>query len=212
MLSAAVFSVSIELNPYKASEVTRRHLNLGATYAVAFGMSRPSNALERDVSNSNAIFREDYYFKFGKKPLPLRTESQLSNDPPFVRIQTRYEAYGKYAPKVKAGLAAFKDLERAVGAGDAGAVRDDANIVVLSLRPAGLLANSLLAADSISSDCLLARYYVNEVYFQISDISDFDARTGASAVQAARPFLNSYLMVINRAIPPKVGDKFDLLL
>lgn len=171
--------------------------------------AKPAWGLEREFSNSNAIFKEDYWYAFGTKPIPVREEAQFNTQPPFVRIQTRYDAYNKYAPKVKLGLSAFRDLRAALASKDAPAVADAKDVVIKSLRPAGLLANNLLVSESVTSDVLLARYYVNEVYFRLTDIEQ--QNSPIDILDAALPYFNSYLICVNRAIPPKVGEKFALL-
>lgn len=156
----------------------------------------PAQALE-------PLFPSDFYSKFGKRPAPIDSTDTLPGAPPFVRVQTRYDAYQKYAPKINVGLAAFKDLAQAPN-------QKSADTLVKTLRPMGLLANNLLATDSVTNELLLARYYINEVFFKIADV-DWSRNDVSALVDQARLNLNSYLVVVNRAIPPTVGDAFPLL-
>lgn len=175
---------------------------------VLFLLPAPAHALEREFSNNNALFPNDFYYKFGKKPAPIDSTATLPGAPPFVRVQTRYDAYQKYATKINVGLAAFKDLAKAT---DADERKASAAILLKTLRPMGLLANNLLATESVTNEVLLARYYINEVFFKISDIADRRPDDVPALVDQARLNLNSYLVVVNRAIPPTVGAAFELL-
>lgn len=165
----------------------------------------PVRALEKDFLNRNALFPEDFYNKFGTRPEPLTAETELPGKPVFVRIQTRYDAYSKYASKVNIGLDAVKSMK------DADSIAANAPTALLGLRPMGLLANNLLAYDSITNELLLARFYVNQAYFALSDIADGSAADPSAAVRDAKRNLNAYLIMVNRSIPPeKVGPKFPL--
>lgn len=206
MVSIFAVALSASFGMGDALCVSRREWCVGSASLL---VAKPAFGLEREYSNSNAIFKEDYWYAFGMKPIPVREESQFNTQPPFVRIQTRYDAYNKYAPKVKLGLSAFEDLRKALAARDSDAAADANTVVLKSLRPAGLLANNLLVSESVNSDVLLARYYVNEVYFRLTDIQQ--QQSPASVLEAALPYFNSYLICVNRAIPPKVGEKFALL-
>jgi len=59
-----------------------------------------------------ALFSEDFYFKYGLRPTPSDILSSPFLPPqaalPFSPIQRRYTGYQKYAPRITAGVEAFK--------------------------------------------------------------------------------------------------------
>ncbi|KAJ1445724.1 hypothetical protein M885DRAFT_549043 [Pelagophyceae sp. CCMP2097] len=191
----------------------RGALLTGAATAAGLAAPSPSQALEREFSNSNVLFKEDFWYKFGLKPGPLDPlNPALPGVPPFVRVQTRYDAYAKYSSKVNQGLNDFLAVFPAIQSGDKAALKTAADATMRSLRPMGLLANNLLATDTVPNEVLLARYYVNEAYLSLIDISDVaDKADATKKFDSARNSMNSYLLVVNRVIIPKVGTPFALI-
>lgn len=170
-----------------------------------------AGALERDGTNSNAVFQNDFYYKYGKLPSPLGDDgkAEFPGKPVFVRMQTRYDAYSKYSAKINIGLDAFRSLK----------ATDDkityVDVVLLALRPMGLLANVLLATESETNELLLARYYINQAYFALADLQETFSRSpddANDAIDLARVNLNSFITIVNRAIPPdRIGPQFGTL-
>lgn len=87
-----------------------------------------------------------------------------------------------------------------------------------ALLKAILLATALLTSPNYSGpprELLVARFYVNEVGFALREIRDAldaqDAVRARAAWEFGRDSWNSYFMVVNRAIVPKVGDKFETI-
>ena len=64
-------------------------------------------------------------------------------------------------------------------------------------------------------EMLVARFYVNELGFATQELSralaDRDIGRAKAAWQFGKDSWNSYLTIVNPAIVPKVGDKFELL-
>jgi len=85
-----------------------------------------------------------------------------------------------------------------------------------STRKMVLLATALLTSPNYSGpprDLFVARYYVNEVAFAASEMRDAidsrDINRARDAWEYGKDSWNSYYAVVNRAIVPKVGDKFE---
>lgn len=211
----------------RSAPVSRRGLSRSlAGLAVLGPLAVPSPgvaAIERNFWNSNALFSEDYYFKNGKLP-PRDLESQREivdtirekYGLPFVRVQTRYDAYKKYAERIDLCLEGYGALGRAVEAArwdEVTALVAADGDVARGLRPAGMFATIALSPDSVSNEALLMRYYVNETYFQLSKLGDAaaakDGETAKEAYDVGRSALNSYVWFVNQVInEEKVGRKF----
>jgi hypothetical protein len=81
-----------------------------------------------------------------------------------------------------------------------------------------LFATSMLTSPNSSGpsiEYLVARFYVNELAFATRELSkavaNHDIERATAAWQFGKDSMNSYLTIINRAIVPKVGDKFNLI-
>jgi hypothetical protein len=76
------------------------------------------------------------------------------------------------------------------------------------------MANGFLASENTgtTNELLLSRYYINEMYLDISDMRNAVSQPEKEAAwKRAKQACNSYLGLMNRVITQKVGDKFDLL-
>mmetsp|Transcript_258 Transcript_258/g.302 ORF Transcript_258/g.302 Transcript_258/m.302 type:complete len:170 (-) Transcript_258:118-627(-) len=81
-----------------------------------------------------------------------------------------------------------------------------------------LLSTSLLTSPNYTGppfELLIARFYINELNFATKEIADalnkMDIERAYRAWEFGRDSWNSYFIIINKAIVPKVGDKFDLI-
>ena len=177
--------------------------------------SNPDASRSRDPMNSNVLFSQDFYFKYGRSPPFLQDATSEIPDGgavPFTRVQQRYEAYGKYAARVLAGVEAFRALKGAVDDGSwATAAADDTKY---NLRAVGLLANGLMASENNGPGnvLFLTRWYVNECALDIGDVAKAaDKAQAAAAWERGRKAINSALIVLNKEISPKVGEQFVLV-
>ena len=177
--------------------------------------SNPDASRSRDPMNSNVLFSQDFYFKYGRSPPFLQDATSEIPDGgavPFTRVQQRYEAYGKYAARVLAGVEAFRALKGAVDNGSwATAAADDTKY---NLRAVGLLANGLMASENNGPGnvLFLTRWYVNECALDIGDVAKAaDKAQAAAAWERGRKAINSALIVLNKEISPKVGEQFVLV-
>ena len=183
---------------------------------VGVQVGNPDASPSRRVDNSNALFSQDYYFKFGAAA-PWASDD-FPKTMPFVPVQQRYDALKKYGDRVRTASRSISDLGTAIGnaggrEGRAEAV-GDVSSPSYSLRAMGLMANGMIATENTgtTNELLTARWYINEAYLDLGDVRNSDTAEGAlrsygSLVKA----FNSYLGMMNRVIIPKVGDKFDLL-
>jgi hypothetical protein len=168
----------------------------------------------RKVDNSNVLFSQDNYFKFGVAAPWIEADStEFPKTMPFVLSQQRYDSLKKYGSRVKAGAQAVNSLEADIKAGNFASITngDDPKY---ALRPLGLMANGFLASENTgtTNELLLARWYINEVYLRLSDMSKAASENDALvAYSAAKKSLNSYFAMLNRVVTSKVGDKFEYL-
>jgi hypothetical protein len=157
----------------------------------------------RNVDNSNVLFVQDYYFKFGTAP-PWIVDDTFPKTMPFTPSKQRYEALKKYRDRVQRGVDLIANKNMTL----------DANAPEYSIRPMGLLANSFMASENTgtTNELFLCRWYINEIYLQIGDYqrassTEAARQSYASAVAA----VNSYLRLLNRVMTPKVGESFQLI-
>lgn len=145
----------------------------------------------------------------------------------YIPVQQRYTGMSKYAGGVRMGLEAFEGLKASVTARrwedvlyavqrSAKAENRPNGPVFSGLLKGVLLANALLISENTSSqqdDVLLARFYLNEAAYAARELGLAGAAGDADRAMRAWTFgrdsLNSYVVVVNRAIDSeRVGDKF----
>eukprot|EP00962_Isochrysis_galbana_P024701 scaffold7583_cov118-Isochrysis_galbana.AAC.7 len=147
-----------------------------------------------------ALFSEDFYFKYGLRPTPAEVLQSPFLPPladlPFSPVQRRYTGYQKYAPRVVAGVEAYAgELREAVAEGQWGAVASllekgskgrgsntkgegtgkPAAPLRASCRAFGLFANTVLQSENdggTTTANLLARHLINELYFSMDDMAE----------------------------------------
>jgi hypothetical protein len=166
----------------------------------------------RKVDNSNVLFVQDHYFKFGVAAPWIEPDStEFPKSMPFVLTQQRYDTLKKYGDRVKKGIKVIEDLNDVISSDNYVSVQD-ADDPKYALRPFGLLANGFLGSDNTgtTNELLLARWYINEIYLRIGDIKHASSKEEAfTALKAAKNSINSFLTMMNRVITEKVGNKFD---
>lgn len=172
------------------------------------------SALSRNSDNSNVLFKEDNYFKFGTAaPWIEPNSTDFPKTIPFVLTQQRYDGLKKYKSRVEAGIESILLIEEKIPTGDYGSI-PIADDPIYGLRPMGLLANAFLASENTgtTNELLLTRYYINEVYLRINEFRRVSSRSEAiDAFTAIKKAINSYLSIMNRAISGKVGEKFNYI-
>lgn len=154
--------------------------------------------------------------------------SCVENSCTYVPLQRRYEGHKKYAADVRYGSTLFAGLKEKITSGDwttvsAAVARGEASTkrpmgpVTVALLRAVLLGNALLISENNAnelSDALLARFYLNEAAFAADEIrvaaEKADGDRALAAWELGIDSWASYFTVINRAIVPKVGDRFFL--
>lgn len=168
----------------------------------------------RKVDNSNVLFSQDNYFKFGVAAPWIEPDStDFPKSMPFVLSQQRYDALKRYGDRVKTGIQSICELENEIKNGNymSVSVADDPKY---ALRPFGLLANGFLGSENTgtTNELLLARWYINEIYLRIEDIrSAKNEEDSLAALAATKKSINSYLSMLNRVITSKVGSKFEYI-
>lgn len=168
----------------------------------------PSSAGRRGLSNDNAMFKEDFYFKFGKFP-PPEVDLEVPGGMTFTPVARRYAGYNKSAERIRKGVSIYAgDLKHAIDAEDwervgvltapvsktpadssatsstsrSGAVTGMTTGQSVSEVPrvCGLLANQLVQSENEGTTVpnLIARCFANEVAFAIEDMARDRDRAG----------------------------------
>mmetsp|Transcript_20818 Transcript_20818/g.26892 ORF Transcript_20818/g.26892 Transcript_20818/m.26892 type:complete len:266 (-) Transcript_20818:340-1137(-) len=201
MLSSTFASLTVALMSIATPPPTH-----AADFGVKVGNAEASPSRQED--NANVLFTQDYYYIFGTAAQWIEPDStDFPKSMPYTKVQQRYDAIKKYQSRVVNGLARIKAL-------DEGDIADPTVQDVYSLRPMGLLANSMLSSENKgkSDELYLTRWYVNEMYLHINDARTASTKDKAmESVATAKKAGNSYLTLMNRVITSKVGDKFEYL-
>lgn len=210
-------SLIISLNPSKTLAGNFAPGGTLVEYDVGPQINNPEASPSRKFDNSNVIFSQDYYYKFGTGAQWIPPGStEFPKTMPFVTSQQRYDALKKYGSKIISSCnfltTEFKD---ALSKNDySNTIPDPSTSTSYSLRSFGLLANNFLASENTgtTNELLLARYYINEVYLHILDIRSCDSSDAALVYYGQlKDAMNSYLTLMNRVISSKVGDKFEYI-
>lgn len=181
--------------------------------SVTFGNPEASPSRARD--NSNVLFGQDNYYKFGAAAqwIDPPGSTDFPKTMPFVPSQQRYDALKKYGARVRSAADTIAGIGGAGSASDVPGSEDP----VYQLRAMGLLANSFLASENTgtTNELMLARWYINEAYLRIGDyraaLGRGDAKEADLCYGYLRKAMNSYLSLMNRSITSKVGDQFAYL-
>ncbi|KAL7534787.1 hypothetical protein ACHAXR_006077 [Thalassiosira sp. AJA248-18] len=179
---------------------------------IFYGNPEASPSRARD--NSNVLFNQDNFFKFGAAaPWIEPGSTEFPKTMPFVLSQQRYDALKKYGSRVTTAMEAVAKIGSVDSASDVPEKTDP----VYQLRALGLLANSFLASENTgtTNELMLARWYINETYLRIGDyrsaLEKGDKKEAKTSYECLNKAMNSYLTLLNRSITAKVGDKFGYL-
>lgn len=224
-----------------SQEFTRRSILsigvIGTTLSTLLSSSLPANAdfapggtlLDRPVyvtygnieasasrapNNSNVLFSQDNYYKFGSAAQWIEAGStEFPKTMPFVPSQQRYDALKKYNERVKSSV----DQIVKIGSTSSSTDVPDSDEPAYQLRALGLLANSFFASENTgtTNELMLARWYINEMYLRIRDyksaLDKGDEKEAKACYVYLNKAMNSYLTLINRSISSKVGEQFSYL-
>lgn len=180
-------------------------------YTVGVQVGNAQASPSRQPDNSNVLFAQDYYFKFGTAP-PFVIDDSFPKTTPFVPVKQRYEALKKYRDRVDRGVQLLVDMARELDQENPQLL--DPSAPEYSLRPMGLLANAFFASENTgtTNELFLVRWYINDIQLDIGDVGTAlqrgDRATAKERYAALRQALQSYLRLMNRQINDKVGDKF----
>lgn len=183
-------------------------------YEVGVSVGNSDASKSRRVDNSNVIFAQDYYYKFGTAPQWIDNgNTDFPKTMPFTPSQQRYDTMKKYRERVQRGIDRLASIREEIKDGGYANILDG-SAPEYYIRPMGLMANGFLASENTgtTNELLLARWYINEISLDIDDMKNASSMDEALfAYEAAVKALNSYLGMLNRVITPKVGDKIELL-
>jgi len=183
-------------------------------YKVGVGVGNDGASKSRRSDNSNVVFGQDYYYKFGTAPQFIpKGDISFPVTMPFVFSQQRYDSMNKYRERVQRGIDLIASLKSEIKAGKFASITA-ADAPEYSIRPFGLLANGFMASENTgtTNELFLARWYINEIYLDIDDVRNASSQAEAEmSYSNAIKALNSLLGMLNRSITSKVGDPFELL-
>lgn len=159
----------------------------------------------------------------------------------YIPLSQRIPGYSKYAFNIQLGSRDYVKLGKVLDeisasgntSGDLVAKYwNQAASYLLPLTPGGssfppardallkmaLMGTSMLTSPNYSGppkELMIARYYVNELDFALTEILDAIEVRDITRAKAAWGFgkdsWNSYFFLVNRQIVPKVGDQFELI-
>jgi hypothetical protein len=181
-------------------------------YEVGVRVGNPEASASRKFDNSNVLFGQDYFFKFGTAPSFIeKGNTEFPKTMPFTSSQQRYDTMKKYRERVQRGIDLVAGLNQAIEKGEWSSI-SDGSAPEYSFRPMGLMANGFLASENTgtTNELFLCRWFLNEIALDIDDIKAAPSKDAAMASYiAAKKALNSYLTLLNRVITSKVGDHFE---
>ena len=199
------------------------------------------NLRPRNMMSYKPLVSQDFYFAYGVVPPrnfnPSRPPAQpqwnawgscVDTSCTYVPLKQRYDGYSKYSQRIERGFRGFRALKDTLKRGDWEAAAAQVELsppagtqpspTVDMLLKAALLASQLLVSPNNLKEiqeAALARFYVNEAAHALDLIGRAVAKQDREAALFAYDFgrdsWNSYISVVNRAIPEKVGDKFEPL-
>lgn len=214
--ATATITSSSMINPNKAHAGNFAPGGTLVDYEVGIQVNNAEASPSRKLDNSNVIFPQDYYFKFGTAAQWIEAGStEFPKTMPFVLSQQRYDALKKYGAKITSSCDFLQtDVKNAITDNNLSAIPDPATSASYSLRAFGLLANNFLASENTgtTNELILARYFINEIYLHVNDIRlAKDSKSASVYYDQLKKAMNSYLTLMNRVITSKVGDKFPYI-
>jgi hypothetical protein len=147
----------------------------------------------------------------------------------YVSLKQRIPAYGKFFFSIDNGIKEYSQLGKILRSSnpnwneaaklvDPGFDTRMPSPAVDSLLKMALFATQMLTSPNFTGpnrELLVSRYYINECAFALNglakSIDERDVATSLSLWEFGKDSFNSYLVILNRSISPKVGDKFDLV-
>ena len=153
----------------------------------------------------------------------------------YVSLKQKIPAYSNYAFSISLGAKEFTDLGRKLSQLSSDTIGDGQVSALLQFISSGepkvspspavdaqlkmvLLSAALLTSPNYTGppfELLIARFYINEIHFATKEISNAlqekDIERAIGAWEFGRDSWNSYFTIVNKAIVPKVGDKFSLI-
>ncbi|KAG7361771.1 hypothetical protein IV203_036872 [Nitzschia inconspicua] len=167
-------------------------------------------------------------------------DGAASNSCTYVSLKQRVPIYSKYGFSIALGAKEYAVLgellrkasreSKANDASNASSLLKEASSYVTTppqqsppppvdaLLKMVLFASGMLTSPNYNGPnkrLLVARYYANEAGFAVREVSDAimqqDTSRAIAAWEYGRDSWNSYFQIVNEAVTPKVGDKFDLI-
>jgi hypothetical protein len=150
-----------------------------------------------------------------------------TNSCTYISLKQRQPAYSKYGFSITQGAKEFQQLKAILQAQDWNKAASYVFINPTTNLPPPpvdaqlkmvLFASAMLTSPNYSGsskELLVARFYVNEFKFAVTEIGNAirtqDATRALAAWEFGKDSFNSYNQVVNRQIVPKVGDPFPFI-
>jgi hypothetical protein len=110
-------------------------------YDVGVTVGNPEASKSRKPDNSNVIFNQDYYFKFGTAARWIKDgDTDFPKAMPFSPSQQRYDTNKKYRERVQRGVDLIAVLNQSIKKGEYSSILPGSD-ERYSIRPMGLMAN-----------------------------------------------------------------------
>ena len=163
-------------------------------------------------------------------------DSAAGNSCTYVSFKQKIPAYSKYAFLISLGAREYVDLgsnlkklqsRSEIADSDVASLLQYVNPVEATGMPSPivdsqlkmvLFSTSVLTSPNYTGppfELLIARFYINELNFATKEIAvalqERDISRANAAWEYGRDSWNSYYSIVNKAIVPKVGDKFALM-
>lgn len=166
-------------------------------------------------------------------------DGATSNSCTYVSLKQRIPIYSKYGFSIALGAREYSALGRLLRQATKDGNNDDDSVwrkaayyvttttssssslpppPVDALLKMVLFASGMLTSPNYNGPnkrLLVARFYANEVGFALREIDNAiqqqDAPRAVAAWEFGKDSWNSYFQIVNEAVSPKVGDKFDLI-
>ncbi len=181
---------------------------------VSIFYGNPDASPSRAPNNSNVLFNQDNYYKFGSAAQWIEPgTTDFPKTMPFTPSQQRYDALKKYGARIQSAVGTIQQIGGATSSSGVPEQTDP----IYQLRPLGLLANNFLASENTgtTNELMLARWYINEMYLRIGDYRNALEKGDGKEAKSCYGYLvkatNSYLTLLNRSITSKVGDPFGYI-
>lgn len=221
--AAAMASEEVATDPYRY-ELRDRNMNKEAVIREDFWYAK--GVLPPRKLNSPLMLDDPKWNAFGSCET-TGDGSSATNSCTYISLKQRQPAYSKYGFSITQGAKEFQQLKAILQAQDWNRAASYVFVNPTTNLPPPpldaplkmvLFASAMLTSPNFSGsskELLVARFYVNEFKFAMTEIGNAiraqDAPRALAAWEFGKDSFNSYSQVVNRQIVPKVGEPFPFI-